>query len=194
MWKFIRTIIDKNVTTRYIIMKGDEVLSYQQVIDLWKESSDFRLFYIDLLQRSQYEAFFWEVKPITKDRLSDSFEFVLIDSPRLTKIETRPHAFEEHINSEEWVVTFANLGGDAQLVVPTDKSDHQHYTHLAKFVRNAPVEQVEAFWKILGEQFDRLIGEKPKWLSTAGLGVYWLHARVDSRPKYYRFGEYRVWK
>lgn len=31
----------------------------------------------------------------------------------------------------------------------------------------------------------------PFWLSTAGMGVSWLHVRLDERPKYYRFQEYR---
>jgi hypothetical protein len=26
----------------------------------------------------------------------------------------------------------------------------------------------------------------PVWVSTAGLGVHWLHVRLDDRPKYYR--------
>ncbi|MDF9799652.1 hypothetical protein OKW21_004915 [Catalinimonas alkaloidigena] len=28
-------------------------------------------------------------------------------------------------------------------------------------------------------------------MSTSGLGVYWLHIRLDSRPKYYQFDPYR---
>ena len=35
------------------------------------------------------------------------------------------------------------------------------------------------------------IGIQPIWLSTAGMGVPWLHVRLDSRPKYYAFGPYR---
>lgn len=31
----------------------------------------------------------------------------------------------------------------------------------------------------------------PRWLSTSGLGVSYLHVRIDSRPKYYSFDEYR---
>ena len=37
-----------------------------------------------------------------------------------------------------------------------------------------------------------LIGDEVKWLSTAGMGVYWLHVRVDSRPKYYRYQGYKT--
>jgi len=28
-------------------------------------------------------------------------------------------------------------------------------------------------------------------LSTAGMGVYWLHVRLDTRPKYYQHTPYR---
>jgi len=31
----------------------------------------------------------------------------------------------------------------------------------------------------------------PRWLSTSGLGVSYLHVRIDKRPKYYSFDEYR---
>ena len=34
------------------------------------------------------------------------------------------------------------------------------------------------------------LGGKPVWLSTAGLGVGWLHVRLDDRPKYYRHAPY----
>ena len=28
---------------------------------------------------------------------------------------------------------------------------------------------------------------KPVWLSTSGMGVAWLHFRLDQRPKYYTY-------
>ena len=33
-------------------------------------------------------------------------------------------------------------------------------------------------------------GAMPTWLSTAGMGVSWLHVRLDSQPKYYGFAAY----
>lgn len=33
--------------------------------------------------------------------------------------------------------------------------------------------------------------DRKLWLSTSGLGVSWLHVRVDSVPKYYNFEEYK---
>ena len=34
--------------------------------------------------------------------------------------------------------------------------------------------------------------QRPLWLSTNGLGVAWLHARIDARPKYYSHRPYRA--
>jgi hypothetical protein len=36
------------------------------------------------------------------------------------------------------------------------------------------------------------LGSTPIWLSTAGDGIAWLHVRLDSRPKYYSYGPYRL--
>jgi len=38
----------------------------------------------------------------------------------------------------------------------------------------------------------RLTQPVPTWLSTAGGGVAWLHVRLDTRPKYYRYNPYRA--
>ena len=35
------------------------------------------------------------------------------------------------------------------------------------------------------------IDDRPVWLSTAGMGIAWLHIRLDDRPKYYGYREYR---
>ena len=39
---------------------------------------------------------------------------------------------------------------------------------------------------------ERRLSRQPLWLSSAGLGIYWLHLRLDSRPKNYSFQPYRV--
>ena len=100
------------------------------------------------------------------------------------------------------MVTFPNLGKDALLVSPcfSKKWEKDAYTHLANFVRFGPEDQVSYFWKTVGQS---VIGEvnnlgnynKSKrgsvWLSTNGMGVSWLHCRLDSSPKYYQFDDYR---
>jgi len=47
------------------------------------------------------------------------------------------------------------------------------------------------FWKLVGGAMERRLGPRPVWLSTAGGGVAWLHVRLDDRPKYYGYAQYR---
>ena len=121
-----------------------------------------------------------------------AFEFVVLDDPGLAR-HPDPDAFAEHFRGapESGVVTFPNLRGDAQLVVPCPLADPSAYGHLAAFVREAPAVQQDALWKAVGEAMASRVGQKPVWLSTAGAGVSWLHVRLDDRPKYYGHEPYR---
>ena len=85
---------------------------------------------------------------------------------------------------------FSNFSGDAMLVVPAPLDANTDYSHLAAFVRGAPVSQQRAFWQAVGEAVRGSLSERVLWLSTSGLGVYWLHVRLDSRPKYYTYQPY----
>ena len=40
---------------------------------------------------------------------------------------------------------------------------------------------------------DEVGNDVPVWTSTSGLGVYWLHVRLDSRPKYYQHQPFKKW-
>lgn len=58
-------------------------------------------------------------------------------------------------------------------------------------MRYAPFEQVEIFWKKVGEEIHNSIEGVEKWVSTSGLGVHWLHLRIDIKPKYYSYQPYK---
>lgn len=112
--------------------------------------------------------------------------------PQVTKPDTG--AFEQHLASD--VSVFRNLGGDAVLVSPRQVSgiDALTYVHLANYVRGAPPQQVLLLWAEVGSAVEKRVSEmkgKPVWLSTSGLGVYWLHVRLDSTPKYYTYDPYK---
>ena len=86
---------------------------------------------------------------------------------------------------------FANHGHDATLIAPCPRVSLSAYPHLAAFIREAPERQRHALWQGVGKALERRLDGRPLWLSTAGLGVYWLHLRLDSHPKYYSFQAYR---
>ena len=56
----------------------------------------------------------------------------------------------------------------------------------------AAPEDIIGFWKEVAKKVKETMGPANIWLSTSGLGVYWLHVRLDTRPKYYQYAPYRA--
>ena len=50
-----------------------------------------------------------------------------------------------------------------------------------------------AVWAEAGRAITRWRNERgdPVWFSTSGLGVTWVHLRLDERPKYITYAPYR---
>lgn len=151
-----------------------------------------------LEKASPFKGFFFETKGATPRQSAKPFEFVLVDSPALQQFgesNPDPSAFAEHFpscNDEGGVCSFSNLGGDARLVSPTPMANipDTTYSHLAAFVRGAPTPQVIQFWQRAAQEYSTVLNSqtnKPVWFSTSGLGVAWLHMRLDSYPKYYQY-------
>jgi len=192
MWHSRLHSIDTQ-TMRITLADNSVELSFRQVIDLWEASDEFREFFTAAITQSTFEAFFWETPPAMIGTLDRPFEFVLVASPSLSRLRPDPSPFRSHFSSHrsEQVLTFPNLGGDALLVVPAPVSAEACYTHLARFLRDAPRPQVDTFWQCVGRAMRERLSSAPTWLSTAGMGVSWLHLRLDSRPKYYRYQPYK---
>jgi hypothetical protein len=175
-----------------VLLDGTNV-SFRELFRSLEDDPDFAHWYTALLSAVPFEAFFWEHPPVSTANFDDPAEFVLLDGPALARLGADPEPFrsqfERHVGQS--VATFRNLGGDAVLVAPLPAGRLEAYAHLAAFLRNAADAQVAAFWRQTAKAVRENLGEKPMWISTAGMGVAWLHIRLDSRPKYYRFGPYR---
>jgi len=93
-------------------------------------------------------------------------------------------AFQEYIkkSKNKYVLSFWNLSGDTILIIPTPKQG-KNYAHLKNFIDNASNTQQKVFWK----EVARIATQQtqPIWISTHGLGVPYLHVRIDFKPKYY---------
>ncbi|MFK8007385.1 MAG: hypothetical protein AB8H03_13485 [Saprospiraceae bacterium] len=193
-WQTTLEFSKNGQVTKIKISKDGSILKFPQVFSLWKKSEAFQKFYNNILASSKYPGFFWEIKPMNQHWENEAFEFVLINSAALPKISANSQPFQKHFQTTDSIITFPNLGGDAQLIVPTPISDLANYPHFAQFVRNAPEIQKNKLWEIVSIEYQKRLNEKPQWLSTSGLGVYWLHLRIDSRPKYYHFQEYKIFE
>lgn len=164
------------------------------VLHALQSDAAFRAWFNTLLAEMPFSAFRVETPGATTATLTRPFEFVALDDPDLIR-PPDPIAFAEHFRAvpDAQAIEFANLRGDAILIVPTPlaSASASAYGHLAAFVRESPEAQRDALWKLVGDATAHRVGAKPVWLSTAGAGVSWLHVRLDDRPKYYGHEPYR---
>ncbi len=195
MWKPRLEFSDTNHFCKTFIHYNNQPLTFAEVVENWKTNSEFRQFYISLLSDMPYEAVFWESPPITQLTTKLPYECVVVDCPSLVSVAPNASAFSQYfetITNNETIATFANLGSDAWLIAPRPKAPNNVYTHLTKFLREAPPEQCDDFFHVLGAEIEKRLDNHPLWINTSGLGIYWLHARLDSYPKYYTYSPYKI--
>lgn len=172
------------------LLTDDNALTYADVLRLWKESEAFRSFFIKLLADSPLTAYRWETPAVSSSSVDRTFEFVLLRSDSLER-PADAEAFAEHFTGDSDVVTFSNLSGDAVMVVPCPVAKEAGYAHLASFIRTAPESQLHQLWQAVARAMELRMSDRPVWLSTAGMGVAWLHVRLDNRPKYYGYSPFK---
>eukprot|EP00116_Pleurobrachia_bachei_P008870 sb/3469132/ len=188
-----REVVSKSVY-KFIFYKEDGAkLSYRAGLKLLKTSQSFRNLVKENVIVNNFAAVFWELPPISGEMGEEQgFEFIVANAPSLSTARTDSRAFESHFNSDT-VVTFPNLGRDAVLVAPCPRSS-TNPTHLASFLRTAGTEQSNDLLVTIATEAEKWLATRPKevlWVSTSGLGVYYLHVRLDTRPKYYTHKEYK---
>ena len=173
-------------TLRFAVLRDGVPVSYEAAVShLGGELGEL---FTQAIRTCPFEALFFETP-----RLSDApLEFVLVDAPALARRPVAAEPFAHEMRGAD-VATFPNLGGDAWLVVPAARGPRAAYAHLAAFVRGAPDDQVRAVWEEAGRAILRWRPERgdPVWFSTSGLGVAWVHLRLDERPKYVTYAPYR---
>ncbi len=174
------------------LYQDDRALPFSDYFALLQGDSDFADWYTELLKGSPFAAFFWEHPPLDNSNIETHAEFVLVDAQMLAGLQPNPRAFGSYYSNDP-VISFRNIGGDALLVAPCPNDASTQYAHLAAFLRTAPVGQVQVLWQEVALSVAETLGDRPMWLSTSGLGVAWLHIRLDSTPKYYQHQPYKAW-
>lgn len=163
-------------------------ISYKDAILMLQKDEAFINLVIKILKNCEFKSYFFETPPVqinVYDKIQ--FEFVLVDAVRLNNIKSDKYAFQQYFTSD-FTVSFENLGKNALLIVPCprDMNIINQYAQLATFVREAKIDEVYSLLKLTALKMDEVVKKnKPIWLSTSGLGVYWLHMR------YYTYFEYR---
>jgi hypothetical protein len=191
MWTLKTTPASKS-TISAVLHEHDASMTFADVVRQWGSNAAFRASWSASLRMISFAAYCWETPPLTNTSMHRPFECVFVESPALVDAQADAVPFAEHFGTKTagGAVLFKSLGGDAMLVAPCPGEEKADYAHLAAFVRTAPATQSSALWQVVADGLERRIGAIPVWLSTAGLGVAWLHVRLDSRPKYYRHRAY----
>lgn len=175
-----------------MLYQHEEQLRYIDFITLLQQNEQFRSFFIDALSGITFQAYQWETPPVTSSIADRLFEFVIHNSPGID-LPSDPGPFRQYFSSsddEPDIAVFNNLGNDAKLIAPAPLQQELNYSHIGVFTGEAPIRQQHRLWQRVGEVTEELISNDPLWLNTAGGGVAWLHVRLDSRPKYYRYVPY----
>jgi hypothetical protein len=192
MWSARRRTIRENWGDTFAVMAEGTPLNVREVIMGWRDDAAFRDFFIRELAGTAYPAFFWEMPPVSRDSLSIPFECAVIRSDTLAPIRADDSDFAEYLTAAPAsVASFANFGGDARLIAPLKASSADCYGHFAAFLRDGPCQQQHALFQLLAEEMKKLLQAGRRfWVSTSGLGVPWVHVRLDSYPKYYQYRPY----
>lgn len=168
--------------------KEGKRITWREALYLFQHDESF----VDEITRQigfiDYSGVFWETPRVDLD---ENFEFVVIDAPELSRTRADSTPFEDHMTGNGNVASFPNIRGDAYLVVPLPRGNKDLYAHLTPFVRGAPREQILELFKVIGREASLRAESQNLWISTSGLGVSWLHVRLDSSPKYYSYRPYK---
>ncbi|CAG8510556.1 1645_t:CDS:2 [Racocetra fulgida] len=177
---------DDNTFKYHFIYANDNKLNYTEFINLLCSEDDrFLDTLINALNDAtdKLSAYLWECPPVSQESKNNHFEFVVTKSKALSYMKQDCSSFNDKLNS------FSNLGKDATLIVPMPchKLD---YKNLSNFTKKAPKDQQIKFWQEVANKLSESLEigtPRPRWLSTHGLGVPYLHVRIDNKPKYYSY-------
>jgi len=180
--------------TKIQLLENGSYMTFSQVIDGWQDSPDFRKFYWQTLIELGGEGCFWEHPRLNRETVDLPYECVITRTKSFTAFAADQRPFDAVFDRQNTISCFINLSGSAWLIVPNPVDDEAvDCRDLVSFCRSAPNELLHDFWTTIGEEMAKAIatGSDFQYLSTHGLGVLWLHVRMERRPKYYHHQAYK---
>lgn len=191
MWTTTAETVNQS-TLRYTVCEQGKRLSMKTFLERLRDDPSFARYFNDVLAKVPFVDFRWEMPMFSRASWNREVEFVVLNSPGLAAA-VDAKVFEPLFRESTFNVRATpSLKGDAELVIPRKVGEATSYRHIGAFARGAPSEQQMELWHLVGKRMTELLIGGPRWLSTAGAGVSWLHVRMDIRPKYYHFEPYRT--
>ncbi len=185
--------IDENT---YKLSRDGQNLSFIEVFELMVEE-DSIINLMTIFLSSWKRDYFWEHPKLTQDNCNSDYEVTIIPTDAFENRVSNFNPFKDKFQVTDSVVVFPNLRKDSLLIVPNkDQGGNQNFITLRRFLHAASNVIIFKFWKTVGETMIEQITKNTKYcyLSTHGLGVLWLHIRIDQKPKYYQTKRYRIYR
>ncbi len=181
-------------SSRLQLQEDGQPLSFAAVVHLWENNPPFRDFYVATLLKHGGNGCFWEHPRLNKTTAGQPYECVLTSTNSFSVRTANFTPFSRAVDSNRMISVFPNLDGTALLVVPNQPEVPAfNGRDLMAFLHTAPGPLIHEFWTTVGQVTGQAIAEASafQFLSTHGLGVIWLHVRLEERPKYYHHRPYR---
>jgi len=200
-----------DTTTRFKISDDGRIVTNRQLPVLLQNDDEF----VNVLSATiagydptTLPGLFFESKPIYKQTLDEEYEFVLISTDKFLGKRQNNKTFKKYWDSYDYQGTsrkysriFPSLSKRSTMITPVPRKEDgeylNYYSNLQDFLIHGLTYDIRAFWNTWGKGLEDWYikiqdGDVPKvCVNTAGLGVYFLHGRLDPKPKYYKFVEYR---
>lgn len=141
----------------------------------------------DIPSHKSNKSFFFETSPILKC-LDNIYEEEFIESDELNMLVEDSMNFNEYLANpnNEYCTSFYNPNRTTKLIIPT-KVKGTNYKSIKEFMDTSPLIQQQYLWRQVAiEAYNMLKDYNKIWISTHGLGVPYLHIRIDITPKYYK--------
>ncbi len=140
---------------------------------------------IDASVEQGWKAVYWECSSVSAPG-DDEFSMSLYPAPELVDVKEDFKPFKSYFTNSP-VVSFKNRSRDVQLVVPVPQLGIRGGGHLLSYLHS--IHDHHVWWNFVANEIRRVLRESPPghrfWVSTHGLGVHWLHVRIEDNPKYY---------
>lgn len=180
---------------RLTLSQEGRLLSFEKVLSLWTEDPSFRKFYWQTLIEHGSEGCFWEHPRLNQQTAGRPYECVITRTKAFGAFSADQRPFDDVFDLQGTVSCFINLSGSAWLIAPNPVDDQAtDCRDLISFCRSAPEKLLHGFWIAIGGEVTKAIASDSdfQYLSTHGLGVLWLHVRLERRPKYYHHKAYKL--
>ena len=184
----------KNFTKFYEFQIGDEILTVREIINFF-ENKSFVLEFVSIINNTiNYNSYFLECPKMNADTLNDEFEFIIYDAKN--KFENKSANFDIFCPYSDNHLSFSmkSYSGNT-LIIPNYMKGTPcvNYLNISNFLKNSLDEQIVDLFYLISDNLKKEINSgKTVWLSTHGLGIPWLHIRIDYYPTYYSHKKYVI--